>query len=321
MRSAIALLSLVALVGCGKHTGTVLGVAGIAATVAFSGVGSPKGGTPASKKPAKTERSGLSSCEVTSPKQLAIVRAFEASMHELVVCGGMSARFSVAFYDALINVARGKSTHPKGFVHLGGGRYRVGNVMVVSLHLPRAMELGAEGAIVPFDVFDISNYFAGARISIKAKSRGNAEIALTYDQRMPGAELLGNFVGNNGRVTLNFRALVKTLGSVRLKQEITVADNRGDSTVNYRVEGEPTPIRNLVFAKATTPFRVLGARAHNAKLDQTLTVTDFQMAYAGGGARTLDGKVSFVVRSGEHSYRGTFVYPHRSSPDVTLSCM
>ena len=306
--------------------GLLLGAASVGATIAFAGVGKASGGTPINKDEPNSDiddprHGGVAACVAGNAEQnLRILGAFEDSMHELVVCGGMSQRFAVSFYDVLINVARGGSTRPGVFEHIGDGRYRIGDVMTVRLHLPHATAYGAAGDAIGFDVFDIESYFVGARVAINASSAGNADISVEFSAEGPGAALLGNFVDGN-RMSLDFRALVATLGAVEMSQEISVDDTRGTVRVVYDVLGERAPIRQVVFADGGgAPLSILGARAENSELGQVLTITDWNMAFSGGGAATIDGSVSFEVRGGDFDYAGTFTYPHRSTPDITLAC-
>lgn len=315
--------------------GTALGVAAVGASIAFAGVGKASGGTPANKAEPSSDirnpqHSGVQSCVAGNAEQnLEIISALEESMHELVVCGGMSQRFAVSFYDTLINVARASATSPNGFRYLGEGRYAAGDVMVVSLHLAVATSFGEAGDPIQFDVFDINSYFANAHIKIKAGSGAmDAEISVAFSAQKPGAELLGDLVTSNGKVKLDFRKLVELLGHIELRQEITVDDQRGPVQVNYNVVGERVPIQNLVFAKGSTsassngaPLIILGANATNAGIGQKLNITNWDMAFAGGGAKTLDGNNAFEVRGGDFDFRGTFVYPHRWSPDIKLECL
>lgn len=322
-------------IGGGGKLNAALGVVAVGTTIAFAGVGKPSGGTPANKAEPNSDihnpqHGGVRACVSGNAAQnLEIIEALEKSMHELVVCGGMAQRFSVSFYDTLINAARGSLTSPKGFRYLGDGRYAAGDVMTVSLLLSGPTSFGGKGDVIKFDVFDIGSYFADARINVKAGNGAmNATIDIGFSATRPGAELLGSLVTDNGKLKLDFRKLVNLLGDIQLVQEITVDDGRGAVQVAYNVAGEAVPIKNLVFAQGTTtgnsngaPLKILGAKATNAGIGQELTITHWDMAFAGGGAQTLDGNIAFEVRGGDFNYKGTFVYPHRSSPDIELSCM
>jgi hypothetical protein len=320
----------------GSKLKMAMGAASVASVaISFKGVGKPRGGQPANKAPPSShiddpKHSGVRSCIAGNAGQnLEIIAALEESMHELVVCGGMAQRFSVSFFDMLINVAKGAATNPNGFKYLGDGRYEAGGMMVVSLHLAGPTSFGKAGDTIAFDLFDINSYFADAKVDIKAgKGAMKADISIKFSSTNPGAELLGDMVTSGGKIKLDFRKLVPLLGSIELRQEITVDDQRGSVSVNYNVVGKRVPIQNLVFAKGSTsktsngaPLIVLGASASNPDVGQTLTITNWDMAFAGGGARTLDGSIEFEVRGGDFDYRGSFVYPHRSSPDIELSCL
>ena len=74
---------------------------------------------------------------------------------------------------------------------------------------------------------------------------------MRFRERRPGLELLGDLARGDGlQLKLDFNAVVKVLGAVKLRQEIDVTDRRGDATVTYRAVSDGVPIRNLVFANA-----------------------------------------------------------------------
>lgn len=85
-----------------------LGAVAVGTTIAFAGVGKASGGTPVNKAEPSSDienpqHSGVQSCVAGNAQQnLEIIAALESSMHELVVCGGMSQRFAVSFYDTLV---------------------------------------------------------------------------------------------------------------------------------------------------------------------------------------------------------------------------
>ena len=340
-RLCIPLAIVVSLASCGPSGGgggslagrVLLGGALIGATVAFAGVRGPSGGQPVNKAEPDDQikdprHSGVAACvRGNAEANLQIARAFEESMHELVVCGGMAQRFSISFFNTLINLARGKKTSPRGFKHIGGGRYQVGDVMFVSLALPFATSFGAENDAIPFDVFDGASYFADASVHIQTRTgaRGEleADLAVRFRERRPGLELLGDLIPLEGfQLRLDFDAVVKMLGAVKLRQEISVDDRRGPSTVQYQAVSDGVPMRNLVFAAGGgAPIAVTSARVVNPSLGQTLTVTNWGMVFSGGSAKTMDGFVEFEVRGGDFDWAGKFVYPHRPTPDITLSCL
>lgn len=317
------------LASCSKVGGStagkvLLGGAMVGAVVVTAGVSGPSGGVPESTAE-RVQSEELAECargDVAA--NLAIAKAFEDSMHELVVCGGMAQRFSVSFYNTLINLAKGAKTRPPAFKHLGNGRYEVGGVMVVALQWPADTASGRAGEVIAFDAFDAASYFTGASISVSGStdSRGNshAELSVSFEQRGPLLDLLGDLAQGN-KFKLDFDALFEVLGKVKLRQEIAVDDNRGDSKVIYHAVSDAVPVSNLVFSTGGAPIEILDATVTNKSKNQVLTVTDWGMEFSGGSAGTMDGYVSFEVRGGDFNWAGKFVYPHRKSPDITFSCL
>jgi hypothetical protein len=309
----------------GSTAGKVLlGGALVGTAVATAGVSGPSGGVPEStaKRLSNQELAECARGDVAA--NLALAKAFEDSMHELVVCGGMAQRFSISFYNTLINLAKRSKTRPPSFKHVGNGRYEVGGVMVVTLQWPSDTAFGRAGEVIAFDAFDVSSYFTGASISVSARAdssgKSRAELSVRFEQRGPLLDLLGDLAQGN-QFKLDLDALVTMLGKVKLRQEIGVNDKRGDSEVIYHAVSDGVPISDLVFATGNAPIEVLDATATNKSMNQVMTVTDWGMEYSGGSAGTMDGYVSFEVRGGDFDWAGKFVYPHRSTPDITFSCL
>jgi hypothetical protein len=254
---------------------------------------------------------------------MAIGKAFEDSMHELVVCGGMAIRFSLSFINVFVNLARGNPTQPEGFEHVGNGRYKVGDVMNVVTTTPFATSFAAAGEPIPFDVFDAGNYFA--RIAIKSSASfslgGSAETKTRFvvEDPQPGLELLGE-VDASGEISITWDDVLERFGAIGITQEIKVADERGSATVIYDATSASVPVRNFLFAAGGAGITINSATVTDASRGQTLTVTDFAMEFTGGSVGTMDGHVDFEVRGGDFDWNGRFEYPHRKDPDITISC-
>jgi hypothetical protein len=327
-----ALLAVATLVsvsaGCSKPSGSTVaralfGGAVASTAVATTGVTKPSGGAPENTAPPVRNVDVAACARGDVQANLAIARALEDSMHELVVCGGMAQRFSMSFFNVLINLAAKAPTQPKQFKHVGQGRYQVGGVMTISLSLPFATSFGQVGDPIPFDIFDPDNYFTKAHVEAVAAAdlTGSAEarLALRFEEQRPGLELLGHLITGND-VTLEFDAVVDVLSRIQLRQDIGVKDKRGDVEIEWRAVSDGVPMHNLVFGAGGAPIHIQSATAVDQTRGQTLTITDFGMEFSGGAAGTMDGYVDFQVRGGDFDWAGRFVYPHRKTPDVTLSC-
>lgn len=327
-RSALVALAITSSLGCSGRgvAGALLGGAVAGTATATAGVKSPSGGAPENNAPPvrTTEVSACARGDVQA--NLAIAQAFEDSMHELVVCGGMAQRFSMSFFNVLINLAAKADTAPKQFKYMGDGRYRVGDVMTITMALPFATSFGQTGDPIPFDIFDPKNYFTNFEVRAVASADllggsagAGARLAVRYEEPKPGLELLGNLVTGND-VTLEFSAVVDVLSQVGLTQDINVDDQRGDAHVVYHAVSAPVPMRNLVFAAGSAPMSIRSATVQNTR-GQVLTVTDWGMEFSGGAAGTMDGYVNFEVRGGDFDWAGRLVYPHRKTPDTSFNCL
>src|SRR5262245_17036829 len=73
---------------------------------------------------------------------LAIAKDFQDSCHEMVICGGLSAAFTISVIEVLFNAATGDPTGPDGFVYVGKGRYAAGTRMEITLKLAKDTSFG-----------------------------------------------------------------------------------------------------------------------------------------------------------------------------------
>lgn len=308
----------------------VLSTFGCNAISGVTGVG-PSGGEPENPAPPvdaldNPAHPGLEACAGGDIKaSLEIAQAFKESMHELVICGGMALQFSAAFVNVFINVALELDTRPGGLTYVGDGRYTNGQLMNVVLVAPYATSFGPAGTIIPFDVFDPANYFVDLAVSATAvtdlSGRVTTELSLDFSGTGPGVELLGLGAVSGNQLTLSFDAIVDALAMIEMRQEIVVQDKRGDIHVMYHVTSDGVPIGDLLFATSAAPMEIVDATVIDAGTGQVLEVTEWAMEFDGGSAGTMDGEVSFTVTGGDFPWAGTFVYPHRKTPDVTLSCL
>jgi hypothetical protein len=265
---------------------------------------------------------GLAGSELDA--QLQIARDFRESCHEMVVCGGLNASFSLALIRVLVNAAAGGATHPTGFTYAGDGLWRVAETMTVRLHLPQDTTWGRAGDPITFDVFDIESYFTGVTIvasaSVDLSGETRTSLSIQFEGVGPGAELLGLGPEPSTPLQLDAEQIADALGRIEIRNDILVDDPRGDTRVLYTLRGAPTPISELARDGAQG-MELVGVTAINEVTGQTIVITDWGMEYRAGVARTLDGTIDFQVVGGAVEYSSRFVYPHRGYPDVTLGCL
>ncbi len=254
---------------------------------------------------------------------LEIARDFRESCHEMVVCGGLNASFSFALIQILVNIAAGDPTQPSGFTYEGDGYWRANETMVVRLYLPHDTSWGRAGDPIAFDVFDIESYFTGVSVeasaSIDLTGDTRTSFAIRFEDSGPGAELLGLGPNPTGTIELDLEQVAAALGQIEMRNDIVVDDEHGDTHVLYTLRGAPTPIGQLADDGAQG-MELVDVTAVNAATGQSIVITDWGMEYRAGVARTLDGTIDFRIEGGAMPYEATFVYPHRSSPDVSLRC-
>lgn len=266
---------------------------------------------------------GYSSDDIEA--ELAMARAFEASLHEMIICGGLGASYSVSFVDVLVNAALGQDTHPDGFVYLGDGIYDAGGTMTMSLHLPYDTSFGQTGDIIPFDVFDSANYFADlsavASASVDIFGNTSTELELEFSETARGFELLGLAAVDGNSITVDFDAIVAALGEVRVRSSFMVTNPQTDGvTVQYLMESvADVTVADLIYG-GSLPMDLVDVTVMREGSSQRMEVTRWGMEYNGGSQGTLDGDVEFRVTGGAFPYTAHFVYPHRKTPDVTLGC-
>jgi len=307
-------------------------LSGCAAIASPQGVGGPSGGEPENTTPPVnalqiTGHPGLEGCGGANVEQeLEIAVAFDQSIHELVVCGGMAARLSVSFLDVLVNAALGLEPSSDGWTYMGEGRWETGEGMMSAWFvLPFDTSWGRAGEVIPFDVLDPESYFTGisvvASATIDTSGEARTDLLVEFTEPAPGFELLGvSSTPGESSIRLDFDALVERLGAIRMKQDVVVEDERDSVSVYYHVTNDGVPLRNLVFAAGASDMQIQGAWAEHHGTGQRLTVTDWGMAYGGGSAGTLDGSLDIVVTGGGFDYEAHFGFPHRRYPDVTLAC-
>lgn len=296
------------------------------------GVGAPSGGEPENTAPPENAleiagHPGLEGCASADVEaELEVARAFDQSIHELVVCGGMAAQLSVSLLDVFINAAIGGTARADGWQYMGDGRWETGgSLMRAWFVLPFDTSWGRTGDVIPFDVTDPASYFADfsvvASATLDMSGEVKTDLAIEFTSTEPGFELLGvDQTPGQTSLQLDLDALVERLGSIQLRQDVVVEDERGDVTVSYHVTGDRIPLASLVFAAAPAPLQIEDAWAEHAVTGQRLGVTDWGMQYSGGSAGTLDGTIDVEVAGGRVEYAAHFSFPHRRYPDVTLDC-
>lgn len=257
--------------------------------------------------------------------QVAIINDFRDSCHEMIICGGLTNQFGVAIVSVLLSAALGKKLELSTIQYQGDGRYKVGDVMVMTLVLGRDTSWGKTGDVIPFNVLALESYFTGATVAAKAtmaleggRAVQKTQLAVSFQSVGPGIELLGLGPSPASGVTIDFHEVARSLGgAIQTANVITVDDQKGDSHIRYELSSAPMRFGELL---GHAPQKMELVKVDAARGAQTIDVVNWGMQYQPGSSGTLDGTIDMVVH-GEFDYRVHFNYPHRKDPDVTLSCM
>ena len=257
--------------------------------------------------------------------ELQIARDFEDSCHEMVICGGLLAAFTVTLVEVLINAASGKSTEPGGFVYVGQGRYAAGTQMELTLKLAKDMTFGKAGDVIDFDLFNVANYFTSAKLaasaSISTTGEAKTSLSIEFEGTAKGYELLGLKPGADGTIQTDLATISKNLGaSILIETKISMSDERESSTIVYELES-PATLLSSYLASGPMDMRLVEVAGSASSTGQSITVKNWAMQFkASSSSGTLDGSIDFEIRGGAFDYVAKFTYPHRKAPDVALSC-
>ncbi|MBK7578991.1 MAG: hypothetical protein IPI67_02190 [Myxococcales bacterium] len=257
--------------------------------------------------------------------ELQIARDFKDSCHEMVVCGGLSAAFTITLVEVLINAASGSSTDPSGFVYVGEGRYAAGTQMEITLKLAKDTSFGKIGDVIDFNLFDVSSYFTSAKLvaSASVSTNGTAKTSLSaeFEGKGKGFELLGLEPGPDGTIQTDLATISANLGaSILLETKILMNDVRDSSTISYQLDSPATLLSNYLES-GPMDMQLVKITGTASSKSQTILMKDWAMAFkASSSSGTLDGSIDFEVRGGAFDYVAKFTYPHRKEPDVSLGC-
>lgn len=257
--------------------------------------------------------------------ELQIARDFKDSCHEMVICGGLSAAFTLTLVEVLVNAASGSSTEPSGFVYVGQGRYAAGTQMEITLKLAKDTSFGKAGEVIDFDLFNVANYFTSAELEAKASINTNGEaktsLSIAFQGTAKGFELLGLEAGADGTIQTDLATISKNLGaSILVETKILMSDERETSTIVYELES-PATLLSSYLESGPMDMQLVKVAGSASATGQTISIKNWAMQFkASSSSGTLDGTIEFAIKGGAFDYLATFTYPHRKEPDVALGC-
>ena len=261
--------------------------------------------------------------------ELAITGAYEVSLHEVVVCGNLTHRLTLAIAGELAEAifAGAEGSVPDGWSFEDDGSYRTegpGVVMTLRLFSGADYDVAAAGEPILDNVFVVDNYFVGARTEVDLPS---ASTRLVYDDVGPLVELLGLGATppNPPPLTLStsneFGAALRSLG---LQITIELQDGQHGGTIRYEVQSAHMSIGELLDGgELTFDLRMAdGAREDTA---QTLQVVDWDLAFTSGGSLVGDGgsligTSDFEIRGGLFDFDGIVFFDDSTVGETRLRC-
>lgn len=258
--------------------------------------------------------------------QTAIVGDFRDSMHELVICGGLTVRISAAVIEALVTliVEQVASAMPEEFTYMGVGVYRTGNVdtgtdMQLTFAYGDDYVVGKKGESIEHDLFVLESYLVGATAELDVQAQ---VVRISYDSPGPLVELMGLGAQPANPIEVGLADTAKLTGELRkllIAGPVVVDDARTVATVAYDVNIGPSPVASLVGVGGSLAYALVDAGAERATPAQTLDVTEFAMSFTDQGQQ-LDGYVRFTARGGLFDFDGAIDYAAGGDGVVGLVC-
>ncbi len=271
-----------------------------------------------------TELEGCAPAGADIELHVEISADFQNSMHELVVCGGLTIKIAVAASQALYELIfeSVSDATPGGFQYMGDGTYKSGDAstdMGLRFVYGADYAAGGQGDPILHNIFVLDSYLVSPSVS----SNG-VTVTVNYDEPGPLVELLGFGATPANPLVLTLAdslTVSSELNKIRVAGDILVDDSAGAATVDYTVNIEPSPVADLILPFGSLDFSLVDAGATREDPAQTLTSTSFGVSYTDSGSE-LDGAVEFEVRGGEFDYQGTLDYSTGDAYGVlNLSCL
>jgi len=274
---------------------------------------------------------GLSDAEIEA--NLELVGSLDQSVHELVACGGLTVRVVAALVRGVIEMLANNDDDitPDGLVFEGEGSYRSGASDAnqdTDMLLVFSDTSSGEPVPIPDDVFLASTYLVGARaetvvvVDDDNPLNSTVVVEISFDAVGPQVELLGFGAEPESPIRIESSELDELgldIDDVVLETEVTVVDDRGDSSVSYDVATGPDPVLDI-FDSSRLDYRILEVSGSNTPVEQDLTLADngWQIEFAGGNQ--LVGSIEFSVNGDAFDYDGRFTYDSTSYAEIELSC-
>lgn len=285
-------------------------------------------GTPARDPGGEIDDSALAACtsgmsQSDIDNNLQITMQFDESVHEMIVCGGLTVTLIGAVIQVGYNMAVGEATGsaPDGMVYQDG-KYLVdvqgvnAVKMEVEFFYGADYEVGKTGEPIKYDLLDPNNYLVGASGEFSL-SKGKGTV--TFDSTGPLVELLGFGATPESPKTLSLNdlnQLTAEFGKITMRSTIVVNEEKGTSNFGYNVKTEDLKLSEVL---GTIQYNVVSVSGSRSDTSQSLATTSWDVKYA-DGVHGLDGTITFDVTGGDFDYSVLFEYPSTPSANITYEC-
>jgi hypothetical protein len=268
-------------------------------------------------------RDDASDPEVTDT--IAIVDAYDESLHEMVACGGLNVVLCTSVISGVIEaiIEQSNDATPDDWEFRGEGVYYTNGGMAdmeTRFYLSEDFEFGNAGDLVTQNLFLVESYLVNARLDITDALSGSAE--LHFDGPGPLVELLG--FGPNPQsplqVSINdLTTINQKLKALTFESDVRVTDPRDSGTITYHLTTDRMPASSLIDGMGMG-YNLEMADGSRAELAQTLTVDSWDVDFVNEGGGALTGTIDFHVDGDHFDFKGVMVYDNSTYADPQLSC-
>jgi|GEM_PF-2592909 len=226
------------------------------------------------------------------------------------------------FVQSIVELAPGM---PGGLVYAGDGSFTAqpnpSTRVELRFYLASDTSFGAAGDLIPFNLFDVANYFRGLGVGVKT-SIGLGGISTTtqfaFDELGPGAELLGIDANATSPIDVNLGAFSSQLTRVVIGARIVENATADSATIDYTLT--PAPLAASAVGGQPIALGFSDFRVRNDAMEQALSLESAPLSMLGAGP-IYDGSVQALSSSPDFAFRLLIDYDLSAAADITLGCV
>ena len=268
-------------------------------------------------------RGDATDAEVTDT--IAIVDAYDQSLHEMVACGGLNVLLCTSVVSGVVEaiIDQRNDATPDDWEYQGEGVYYTSGAMAdmtTRFYLSEDFEFGQSGDLVTENLFLVDSYLVNARLVVTDVLSGEGE--LRFDAPGPLVELLGYGPNPESPLSVSLNDLTSIegkLGALEFDSNVQVEDPRDSGTIIYHLKTERMPAAALINGSAMG-YELEMASGNRESLGQELIVDDWSIEFVNGSVGALQGTIDFHVDGNHFDFAGTMVYNNSTYADPELSC-